>query len=63
MALQGAASLRGVPDLGLPKVNSLVGGTFILGLFRFAAVVDDREEHHALSLKTSVNHSTVSSTE
>lgn len=29
MALRGAASISGVPDLGLPKINNLVGGIFI----------------------------------
>jgi len=29
MALLGAASMSGVPDLGLPKIKSLVGGIFI----------------------------------
>src|SRR5580698_2286877 len=29
MATLGAANMRGVPPLGLPKINSLVGGIFI----------------------------------
>jgi len=29
MALPGDASISGVPDLGLPKINSLVGGIFM----------------------------------
>ena len=29
MAMLGAASMKGVPALGLPKINSFVGGIFI----------------------------------
>jgi hypothetical protein len=42
MALLRAASIRGVPALGLPKISSLVQRIFHSHLFRFSAVVDKR---------------------
>jgi hypothetical protein len=46
----GAASISGVPALGLPKMNSLVGGIFIPTL-GFSTVVDQRKEGQPLGLQ------------
>ena len=51
MALLGDASISGVPALGLPKMKHFGGRHFQSGLFRFAAVVDDREQRNPFGLQ------------
>ena len=51
MAALGAASISGVPPFGLPKIKQLGGRHFQSHLFRFAAVVDEREQRHSFGLQ------------
>ena len=47
----GAASIRGVPAFGLPKISSFVGGIFHSRFFRFSAVVDQRKQRDSFGLQ------------
>ena len=54
MALLGAANIKGVSALGLPKISNLVGGIFIPGLLCFSAVVDQREQGRSPGLQNAL---------
>jgi len=48
MAMLGAANINGVPALGLPKINNIVGGILILALAASPLVVPGRPEESAI---------------